>query len=139
MFITDEDYRVVIGETALKAIAGVSPENRRNAEREAIEEMASYLRPRYDLEAVFSATGEQRNPMVVMYAVDIALYHLSASMAQRLGSEVRKERYERAIKWLEGVAKGLLVPDLPTPNSTSTNGKPATFRYGTQKKLNHNW
>lgn len=139
MFITDEDYRVVIGDAALKVISQLSPENRRDAERKAMEELASYLRPRYDLDAIFSATGEERNPAVVMYTVDIALYHLSASVAQRLGTEVRKERYERAIKWLEGVAKGTIVPELPEPNATSTGERPATFRYGTQQKLNHNW
>mgnify|MGYP000068441131 FL=1 len=32
MFVTEEDYRVVIGETALKVISQVSEENRTNAE-----------------------------------------------------------------------------------------------------------
>ncbi|MCS2963123.1 hypothetical protein NXV12_20650 [Bacteroides thetaiotaomicron] len=35
MFITEEDYKVVIGDNALKVISQVSPENRTNAEAEA--------------------------------------------------------------------------------------------------------
>ena len=31
MFVTEEDYRVVIGDTALKVISQVSTENRANA------------------------------------------------------------------------------------------------------------
>ena len=48
MFVTEEDYRVVIGDTALKVISQVSTENRANAEAEAQEEIAGYLRPKYD-------------------------------------------------------------------------------------------
>ena len=55
MFVTEEDYRVVIGETALKVISQVSEENRTSAEAEAREEIAGYLRPKYDCEAVFNA------------------------------------------------------------------------------------
>lgn len=46
MFITEEDYKVVIGDNALKVISQVSPENRTNAEAEAWEEIAGYLRPK---------------------------------------------------------------------------------------------
>ena len=68
MFITEEDYRVVIGENALKVVSQASQEIRDNAELEACEEIAGYLRPKYDTEAVFSAEGENRNRLVVMYA-----------------------------------------------------------------------
>ena len=53
MFITEEDYRVVIGENALKVVSQASQEIRDNAELEACEEIAGYLRPKYDTEAVF--------------------------------------------------------------------------------------
>ena len=52
MFITEEDYRVVIGENALKVVSQASQEIRDNAELEACEEIAGYLRPKYDTEAV---------------------------------------------------------------------------------------
>ena len=133
MFINEEDYKVVIGESALKVLSQASPENIANAEAEAIEEISGYLRPVYDTKAIFSAEGEKRNRLIVMYTADIALYHLAASQPQRMGSEIRKERYERAVRWLEGVQSGKIVPDLPT----------ATFDEGTSfrsaPKLNHDW
>lgn len=139
MFITDEDYKVVIGDQALKVVSQVSAENRANAEKEAIEEVSSYLRPKYDTEAVFSAAGEQRNKLIVMYTCDCALYHMTSSAPQKMGMEIRKERYERAIKWLEGVQAGKIMPDLPL--ATDEQGEPTglTFTYGSQKPLKHNW
>lgn len=104
MFITEEDYRVVVGEQALKVISQTSAENRANAELEAREEISGYLRPKYDCGAVFSAEGDGRNRLIVMYTCDIALYHMSASQPQKMGAEIREERYKRAIEWLEGVA-----------------------------------
>ena len=110
MFITEEDYRVVIGESALKVVSQTSPDIRINAEREAMEEIEGYLRPIYDTEGIFKVEGDNRSRLIVMYACDIALYHMTAAMPQKMGSEIRKERYERAIKWLEGVQAGKIIP-----------------------------
>lgn len=139
MFVTNEDYRVVIGDAALKVISQISPENRANAEYEAMEEIAGYLRPSYDCDTLFASEGDGRNRLVVMYTCDIALYHMSASLPQKMGSEIRKERYERAIKWLEGVQAGKIIPDLPL--TTGEDGMPTgeLLVYGSQKQLRHNW
>lgn len=138
MFITDEDYKVVIGDNALRIVSQVSAENRANAETEAIEEIAGYLRPKYDCPAIFSAEGESRNKLVVMYACDIALYHMAASMPQKMGVEIRKERYERAIKWLKDVQAEIILPDLPL--ATDEDGEPTfLFKFNSQSKLKHNW
>lgn len=139
MFITDEDYRVVIGEQALKVVSQVSEENRVNAETEAVEEIAGYLRPKYDTTAVFSASGSDRNRLVVMYVCDIAIYHMSASTPQKMGMEIRKERYERAIKWLEGVQAGKIVPDLPLAIDENGDTIGLPMKYGSQKKQRYNW
>ena len=140
MFVTDEDYRVVIGEVALKVVSQASAENRTNAENEAIEEIASYLRPVYDCKATFEAEGNGRNRLIVMYTCDIALYHMMSAMPQKMGIEIRKERYERAIKWLEGVQAGKIIPALPVATDAAT-GKPSGTGvvWHSQKPLRHNW
>ena len=88
MFITDEDYRVVIGEAALKTVSQTSAKNRANAESEAQEEISSYLRPVYDCKAVFDAEGDERNKLIVMYTCDIALYHMVSVMPQKYGASI---------------------------------------------------
>ncbi len=140
MTLTESDYKVVIGENGYKAISQVSQENVHTAEREAQEEMAGYLRPKYDVNAIFSTEGNQRNSLIVMYLCDIALYHLSASLPQKMGSEIRKERYERAVKWLEGVQAGKIVPDLPiSVNSGGYRADGATVTFKSNKKIHHDW
>jgi phage gp36-like protein len=139
MFITDQDYKVVIGDNALKVVSQTSGQNRANAEAEAQEEISSYLRPTYDCDAIFAAEGDSRNRLIVMYTCDIALYHMVSAMPQKLGSEIRKERYERAVKWLEGVQAGKIVPDLPA--AVDTQGEPvsAGIILTSQPPLRHNW
>ena len=138
MFITDNDYGVVIGDDALKVISRASEQNRANAELEAIEEVSGYLRPVYDCKAIFQAEGEARNRLIVMYTADIALYHLTASQPQKMGSEIRKERYDRAIRWLEGVQAGRIIPDLPLADVGDKNVSFGTV-YHCEPKLRHNW
>lgn len=139
MFITEEDYRVVVGEQALKVISQTSAENRANAELEAREEISGYLRPKYDCGAVFSAEGDGRNRLIVMYTCDIALYHMSASQPQKMGAEIREERYKRAIEWLEGVQAGKIIPDLPLVVDEDGEPTGGMFTYCSQPPLRHNW
>ena len=139
MFITEEDYKVVIGDAALKVVSQTSAEIRANAEAEAMEEISGYLGPTYDTDQIFNADTDERNRLVVMYTCDIALYHMVSAMPQKMGSEVRKERYERAIKWLEGVQSGKIIPDLPL--AVGDDGEPSggMLIYHSQKPLRHNW
>ena len=139
MFITEEDYHIVIGETALKVVSQVSEDNRRGAECEALEEIAGYLRPKYDVARIFAAEGADRNRLIVMYACDIALYHMSAAMPQKMGMDIRKERYERAVKWLEGVQAGRIIPDLPIARAEDGSEAGSTIVFNSQRPLRHNW
>lgn len=139
MFIDIEDYKVVIGDQAFKVVSQADPAVVANAEIEAVEEISGYLRPVYDTDAIFAAAGSDRNRLVVMYAADIALYHMSASLPQKMGSEIRKERYDRAIKWLEGVQAGKIVPDLPLYEESEGEGAPIGISFRSAPKLNHDW
>lgn len=139
MFVTDEDYKVVIGENALKTISQVNQTSRDIAEMEACEEIAGYLRPKYDANAIFSAEGAERNRLIVMYTCDIAIYHMTSSAPQKMGMEIRKERYERAIKWLEGVQSGKIIPDLPLATDEDGNPSELPFVYGSQPKQRNTW
>ena len=60
-------------------------------------------------------------------------------LPQKMGMEIRKERYERAVKWLEGVQAGKIVPDLPVVLDEDGEPVSGTFIYGCQKKQRYNW
>lgn len=113
MFLTENDY-IVASADALTIFSQSTPEKREKAEKMAIEEIAGYLRSRYDTGLIFSAVGDNRNDVIVMHACDITLYHLVSWLPGKMGREIRKERYERAVKWLEEVQAGKVTPDLPT-------------------------
>lgn len=139
MEISEQDYRTVIGESALAMVSQASAEVRQSAERMAEEEMAGYLRPRYDVAAVFGTEGEGRNPLVVMYLCDIALYNMAASLPQKMGMEVRQMRYERAIGWLEEVSKGNIVPGLPVAVGDDGESVALTTRWGSERRQGNMW
>ncbi len=139
MFISDSDYRVVIGDSALKVVSQASAEVRQAAELEAIELVAGYLRPTYDTDAIFHAEGDSRNRLIVMYVADIALYNMVAALPQKMGSEVRQERYDLAVRWLEAVQAGKVIPDLPRPADVGGASSASAVIYGSQPPLRHNW
>lgn len=132
-FVNESDYRVVIGDKAYEVVSQADYVNRANAETEAQEEIAGYLRPKYDTDAIFAATGKERNSLIVMYMCDIALYHMSASLPGRMNMEIRQERYDRAIGWLKDVAAGKIVPDLPLAvDQHGESRTPMHFGYATR-------
>ncbi|GAA4354102.1 hypothetical protein GCM10023185_15430 [Hymenobacter saemangeumensis] len=111
------------------------------AERNAMAEVASYLRGRYDMEAAFSLSGMLRNAQLVMIVVDVALWHLLPRVTFRMVSEVRETRYNAALKWLKLAQDGKSNPDLPryAPSSGTSTQRNNLFRYGSQPARSHNF
>lgn len=139
MFLNNLDYQVMIGQRAFDLIQQSDEENRRRAEEMACEEMAGYLRPRYDVERIFARRGEQRNMQIVMFLCDITLYHLASWLPQKMGYEVREIRYRRAIEWLQGVQSGKIVPDLDTSNDSNGESQPYNLKWGSEQHSNYIW
>lgn len=139
MFLTEDDY-IVASSDALNILQQSTEDRREKAEKMACEEIAGYLRSRYDTNKLFSASGEERNSVIVMYVCDVTLYHLVSWLPNKMGREVRKDRYERAIKWLNDVQSGRISPDLPT--CTGDNGETDILnpvKWGSGKKQEYNW
>ena len=110
-FIQPEDYDASIHKEILDALLRHDSETSDAAiveicEDRAIEEMRGYLDKFYNTTAIFDATGAERNQLVLMMAVDIAVYHIFCQHNPYKISQVRKDRYDRAIEWLKAVAAG---------------------------------
>lgn len=118
-FITLDDYDASIHREILDALLRHDSETSDEAiieicEDRAIEEMRCYLDKFYDCDAIFSATSAARNQLVLMMALDIAIYHIFCQHNPYKISEVRKNRYERAVEWLKAVAAGkITIADAP--------------------------
>lgn len=105
-FINPEDYDASIHQEILDSLIRSDKQIIEICEDRAIAEMRGYLSARYDCSKVFSAQGEDRNQLVLMMAIDIAIYHIFSIHNPRNMSQIRVDRYERAIEWLKGVRKG---------------------------------
>lgn len=110
-FIQTTDYDATIHREILDALLRHDSDTSDAAiveicEDRAIEEMRGYLDKFYDTEAIFSATGADRNQLVLMMAVDISVYHIFCQHNPYKMSQIRKDRYDRAIEWLNAVAAG---------------------------------
>ena len=112
MFLTVEDYRSVCDDFEFEQITH-TPETRDAAETAAMEQIASYLRGRYDIERAFAQQGECRNAMLVQCAVNIALWLMVHRLPQSMGHERRECLYNDAVKWLRDVQASKASPDLP--------------------------
>lgn len=119
-FLTDDDYKIQVKDTELTTILGNA--TRLNAENAAQAEMTGYLAVRYNVVAVFAAAGSNRNNHIVMLMVDITLYHLFSRLTPGQVPQIRIDRYNEAKNWLEMVAKGQLLPDLPLAGDADGDG-----------------
>lgn len=103
-FITPQDYDASIHREILDALTRNDNAIIEICEDRAISEMRGYLSARYDADAIFKTEGAARNELVLMMAVDIAVYHLFSIHNPQKMSQIRKDRYDRAMEWLKQVA-----------------------------------
>ena len=143
MFLTTEDYRVVTCPADLAIICQASEEIREQAERIAMEEIAGYVRTRYDIATAYSKTGLQRNDLLVQLTVSIALWWLGQWWPGMIGIDMRQLLYDNAIDRLKDIQKGNFTPDFP--EYSGVDGDPDTgwggnpMRYGSMKKHGYDW
>lgn len=142
-FLTPDDYGAQIRTEILALITDGNSTLQAAAEHSAQTEMESYLRGRFDVAKVFGAVGNDRNAQIVMYLVDVALYHLHSRQNPRNVPTLRQDRYDHVIDWLKMVRKGALSCGLPLetlllPDGTQDTGS-ILPRGGSLPKLNNTY
>ena len=75
-FIELTDYDASIHREILDALTREDNAVVEICEDRAIEEMRCYLSKRYDCDRIFTETGNRRSQLVLMMAIDIAVYHI---------------------------------------------------------------
>lgn len=145
MFLTEDDYDTLILDIDRELISQSTEAIRLVAETMAVDQMSGYLRAKYDVVTVFNPEeGDERSMVLVMFCMDITLYHLHAGIPGRFVPEIRRIRYEDALAWLKDVAKGLIDPNLPGGSTSIDPGTGETiansaFMFGSNDKLNSSW
>lgn len=115
-FITTEDYdatihREILDSLLRKEAPTYDPQIIEICEDRAVCEMRSYLNKSYDCDSIFSASGDDRHQLILMFAIDITVYHIFCQHNPYKMAKVRQDRYDRAVEWLKGVMKGDITID----------------------------
>nr|DAJ29974.1 MAG TPA: Protein of unknown function (DUF1320) [Caudoviricetes sp.] len=118
--------------------------------RTAESEVRSYLvfnsqkkyldgRPHYDTNKIFSARGQERNALILNLVLTVAKWHIIQLSNVDILFETAKERYDRAIAYLEKLSKGEVnLFDLPIiPEKEQEEKGVLPFRMGSRTKFNH--
>lgn len=130
MFLEDRDYKVVCNDDTLDIITQSDEQTRHDAEASAQEEVASYLRSRFDMDKAFAKTGKERNNMLVRITVCITLYYLGQRLPQYMGNEQREAMYENAKSLLKDIINSQSTPDLPLYESEDGEDPQNPVRFG---------
>lgn len=115
-FINIEDYdatihREILDSLLRKESASYDPQIIEICEDRAVAEMRSYMNKTYDCNTIFSATGDDRHALILMFAIDITVYHIFCQHNPYKIAKIRQDRYDRAVEWLKSVMKGDITID----------------------------
>ncbi len=137
-FIELTDYDASIHRDILDALTREDDAIVEILEDRAIAEMRGYLSRRYDVDAIFRATGNGRNQLILMMALDITIYHIFCIHNPQKLSQMRKDRYERAKEWLKAVANEEISIDGAPLLSAGERAAKSTFMIKSNpKRVNH--
>ena len=137
-FIELKDYDATVHRDILDALTREDKTLPEICADRAVGEMRGYLSARYDCDKLFSASGGRRNPVVLMMALDIAAYHLFSIHNPQKMSQVRKDRYERAVEWMKGVCRGdVIIDGAPRLDEPGYSGNSPFLMRSNPKRRNH--
>lgn len=133
-FINKNDLLTYIQEFELDSITQSDDTLVTAAIEAAQAEMRMYLFDTFDVDAIFTAVGAQRNALLLNFCADIAIYLLAVRCQAGQYIELRKAQYDRAISWLKAAAKSDTYADLPRRTTTAQTH----FKSGSNlKRQNH--
>ena len=150
-FLEIEDMGTVIYDYQTEQIADGNDEAMPEAIDAAIDEVTGYLtpndkktwqdgRPLYDVDVIFSATGKNRNALLLQITKTIAKFHFINLCNADILYERAQKNYDRAVSKLKDLASGnLTIKSLPLLDTSidNTEDEPLPYRSGSRAKFNH--
>ena len=135
MFLTPSELTNNLYGHVIDNITQNDPQVSEQAISAAIGEMKSYLAA-YDADAIFSATGSARNPLILENTKVVAIWNILKPSSAETLYDTWKERYDRVVDFMTKVAEGKITPDLPV--RTGSDGEISIrMRMGSNPKFTH--
>lgn len=138
MFITATELSTHLYDYQVEQITGGDASIALSAISTAQAQVRSYLATRYDCDAIFAATGDGRDALVMHLVKSLAAYHLVRLANPDAIYERYRDDYRDAIDTLTRLADGTSVADLPRLQTAS--GNPAgTLQLQSNQKFKHSY
>lgn len=137
VFLTDDDILTSIRDIFFDHLTDEDQTVIDKAEASAISKMKSKLSGRFDVDTIFTATGDDRDALILEYCVAIFLYRLHGRINPRKVPSKVKEQYDEAMAWLKGVMLGEENPVLPILPDDALGSNSA--RYGGSQTAKDNF
>jgi len=109
MFLTIEDFKTHLYRELIDNISRKDLTLLDDAMAAASGEAKGYL-SRYNIEALFSAAGTDRDPTLLMYLKDMTVWHFIVLGNPDTDIDFREARYNSAISWLKNIQSGKVAP-----------------------------
>ncbi len=138
-FLTKEELKTVSTAELINKITANDDSIINDIIEESISLMKGYLSKYYDVEAIFSATGNNRHKTVLKKLKDIVIFEIYERHTREL-NQAAKRRFDEAMLWLENLNKGEFydrtLPAIVSEPETNTN---ADIIFGGYKKYTNNY
>lgn len=140
MYITKEELKSVAYSYQIDQIVEDDNSIIEMAILSAEEEIKSYLSNRYDIDSAFALTGNDRNALLVELTKDIALWQIVKLASVDMLYERAKERYDRAIAYLDKILNGHVSLNLQQAQDNHGNTIGSPIKFGNEiSKQNLDW
>lgn len=133
MFLTNDEMKTHLYAENVKIIQRDDETILTAAIQGALVEAKGYLKA-YDLDKVFGAVGDERNPLLLIWIKDLATWHFLVLCNAGHELSLREKRYNQAIAWFRGVQKGDIDPDLPTKEDENGGNATGIIKFGSNPK-----
>lgn len=149
-FLTKEDLKSGIRDYNLAAITDNDDDIVERAIDAGIEEVSSSLvanekkewyagQFRYDVDAIFSAEGAERNQLMLTNTITVTLWHLVGLCNTGLDYKDLQDRYDRAIKYINDLASGKKNSRTLPRIEEEPPADQEPFAMGSRDKFNHDY
>lgn len=138
--ITQDDLTTHLHNEKIAVISRNDPAIAEAACQAAIIEAKGYMGA-FNTDVIFAQEGAERNPLLLTWLKDIAVWHFINLCNAGTGMELRLKRYERAVSWFKELQKGNVGIDLPKKPDPEGEGDakgsaPIAF-HSNEKKIQH--
>lgn len=137
MFLNDNELNTHLYDYQLQQIVECDKTIVSAAISAAMAEVRSYLAVRYDVDKIYSASGDGRDPLILDCVKTISVWRIIKLANVDILYDKYRQLYESTTKYLSDIAAGALMPDLP--RITDPEGEPSggTLRITSNRKFKH--